>query len=47
MTTNRPYRKRLTPEEAAEELRRCSETQFDPQTVGALLAYMRRMEEPL
>ena len=30
MTSNRPYNKRKTYEEAIEELRRCSGTQFDP-----------------
>jgi diguanylate cyclase (GGDEF)-like protein len=31
MTSNRPYNKRKTYEEAVEELKRCSGTQFDPQ----------------
>jgi HD-GYP domain-containing protein (c-di-GMP phosphodiesterase class II) len=36
MTTNRPYRKAMTPAEAIAELRRCSGEQFDPAVVGAL-----------
>ena len=40
MTTNRPYRKRKTVEEAVRELKAKSGTQFDPVIVGAfLLAY--------
>ncbi len=37
MTSDRPYRKALTFEQTAEELRRCSGTQFDPQVVDAFL----------
>lgn len=33
MTSNRPYRKALTKEEAIAEIRNCSGTQFDPQIV--------------
>ncbi|HCD37435.1 MAG TPA: HD-GYP domain-containing protein, partial [Candidatus Omnitrophica bacterium] len=33
MTTDRPYRKALTREEALLELKRCSGTQFDPDVV--------------
>ncbi len=36
LTTDRPYRKALTPEEALEEILRCSGTQFDPRVVSAL-----------
>jgi HD-GYP domain-containing protein (c-di-GMP phosphodiesterase class II) len=40
MTTNRPYKKSRTIEEALQELKRCSGTQFDPVIVSAfLLAY--------
>jgi HD-GYP domain-containing protein (c-di-GMP phosphodiesterase class II) len=38
MTTDRPYRAALAVDEAAEELRRCAGTQFDPAVVDALLA---------
>ncbi|MGE5542158.1 MAG: diguanylate cyclase, partial [Bacillota bacterium] len=38
MTTNRPYRKGLSPESALEEIRRCAGTQFDPELVRAWLA---------
>ena len=37
MTSARPYRPPLTHEEAAEELRRCIGTQFDPRCVEAFL----------
>jgi HD-GYP domain-containing protein (c-di-GMP phosphodiesterase class II) len=37
MTTNRPYRKKRTAEEAVQELKRCSGTQFDPIIVSAFL----------
>jgi len=40
MTTDRPYRKRLSREEAALELRVCSGSQFDPRVVDALLAVL-------
>jgi HD-GYP domain-containing protein (c-di-GMP phosphodiesterase class II) len=40
MTSNRPYRKKKTVEEALFELKRCSGAQFDPVIVSAfLLAY--------
>ncbi|HKN64417.1 MAG TPA: HD-GYP domain-containing protein [Gaiellaceae bacterium] len=38
MTTDRSYRPALSLEAAAEELRSCAGTQFDPQVVDALLA---------
>jgi putative nucleotidyltransferase with HDIG domain len=38
MTTNRPYRRAMSLEEAVAELRRCSGGHFDPQIVHALLA---------
>lgn len=38
MTTDRPYRKALSQEEAVAELRACSSTQFDPAVVRALIA---------
>lgn len=37
MTTNRPYRKKRTAEEAMQELKRCSGSQFDPIIVSAFL----------
>ena len=37
MTTNRSYRKAKTAEEAVQELKRCSGTQFDPVIVSAFL----------
>ena len=38
MCEDRPYRGRLTRDEAVQELRECSGTQFDPACVDALLA---------
>jgi HD-GYP domain-containing protein (c-di-GMP phosphodiesterase class II) len=38
MTTDRPYRKALSLEEAVAELERCAGTQFDPRVVAALVA---------
>jgi diguanylate cyclase (GGDEF)-like protein/putative nucleotidyltransferase with HDIG domain len=37
MTTDRPYRRAMTPGQAAEELRRHAGTQFDPDVIDALL----------
>ncbi len=40
ITTNRPYKKKKSMEEALQEVKRCSGTQFDPVVVSAfLLAY--------
>jgi putative nucleotidyltransferase with HDIG domain len=44
MTTARPYRSALTPEEAVEELKRCSETQFDPRLVEVFLEVLREQD---
>jgi HD-GYP domain-containing protein (c-di-GMP phosphodiesterase class II) len=38
MTTDRPYRKALSRDEALTELQRCAGTQFDPAVVDALVA---------
>ncbi|NQV28996.1 MAG: diguanylate cyclase [Rhodopirellula sp.] len=38
MTTDRPYRKALSQKEAFEELRQCSNTQFDPNLVERFIA---------
>ena len=38
MTTDRPYRKALSVDEALAEMRRCAGTQFDPVVVDALIA---------
>jgi HD-GYP domain-containing protein (c-di-GMP phosphodiesterase class II) len=40
MTTDRSYRDALSREAAAEELRRCAGTQFDPRVVDALVAVL-------
>ncbi len=40
MTSLRPYRKRLSPQEALTELNRCAGTQFDPELVGIFCRLM-------
>ncbi|MDX6553432.1 MAG: hypothetical protein QOH74_1920 [Gaiellales bacterium] len=42
MTTDRSYRKALSPDDALAELQRCAETQFDPRVVDALTALSAR-----
>jgi HD-GYP domain-containing protein (c-di-GMP phosphodiesterase class II) len=43
MVSHRPYRPDVrTPDEAAEELRRCAGTQFDPRVVDAFLKVLSR-----
>ncbi len=37
MTSDRPYRRAMSFDQALEELRRCAGTQFDPAVVEALL----------
>lgn len=37
MTSNRPYRKAMSKEEAVKELKKCSGSQFDPKVVNAFL----------
>jgi putative nucleotidyltransferase with HDIG domain len=41
MTTDRPYRKALSIEEAVKELKRCSGTQFDPAIVTIFLSLLK------
>jgi putative two-component system response regulator len=41
MTSERPYRKALTKEEACAEVERCRGTQFDPQAADAFLEVWR------
>jgi HD-GYP domain-containing protein (c-di-GMP phosphodiesterase class II) len=45
MTSDRPYRKALTPEMAREEVLRHSGTQFDPQVVQAFLMVYDELEQ--
>lgn len=45
MTSERPYRKSLTQEEAKSELIRCSGKQFDPNLVKIFLDILKEMEE--
>lgn len=40
MSSGRPYKIALTPEEIAAEFKKCSGTQFDPELVKILLALM-------
>jgi len=41
MTSDRPYRKAVSPTEAAKELLRCKETQFDPEAVDAFIVALK------
>ncbi|MDP3804152.1 MAG: HD domain-containing phosphohydrolase, partial [Candidatus Omnitrophota bacterium] len=43
MRSDRPYRKRLSMDQAAAEFRRCSGTQFDPKIVKAFFEYLERL----
>ena len=42
MTTNRPYRTSMSPDEAVTELRRAGGTQFDPKVVDAFIGSLRQ-----
>ncbi len=42
MTTDRPYREAMPKEEAIEELKRCSGTQFDPKVTEAFIGVLER-----
>jgi len=44
MTSDRPYRAGMDVQDAIEELKRCSGTQFDPEVVDALLELVSRDE---
>ena len=44
MTSGRPYRRALSAEQAAEEIRRCAGTQFDPDVADAFLAALEAGE---
>jgi len=46
MTSTRPYRSGKTLEEAVEEMRRCSGTQFDSRCVDAFIAILQRETDP-
>ncbi|MCD6228404.1 MAG: response regulator [Candidatus Omnitrophica bacterium] len=43
MTTDRPYRRARTKEEAIEEIKKCSGTQFDPKVVEAFLRIVDKL----
>jgi HD-GYP domain-containing protein (c-di-GMP phosphodiesterase class II) len=45
MTSNRPYRKPLSTEEAKDELLKYSSKQFDPDLVSIFLDVLKEMEE--
>ena len=47
MTSDRPYRKALSDEEAVDELKRCAGTQFDPACVDAFLRALGRSTSPV
>src|SRR3954471_1030407 len=42
MTADRPYRRRMTLDDACAELERCAGTQFDPQVVDAFVGEVRK-----
>ena len=46
MTSDRPYRSALTPEEAIAELRRCADQQFDRTVVQLLCAVLADEDRP-
>jgi len=45
MTGKRPYKRKMTKEEAIEELKRCAGTQFDPEIVDVFVNKVLRREE--
>ena len=46
MTSDRPYRKALTKEQAVAELKKCTNTQFDPEVAGAFLRVLEKGFSP-
>lgn len=47
MTSERPYRQAMTPVEAADEVGRCSGTQFDPALADAFISLVRNADPSL
>jgi putative nucleotidyltransferase with HDIG domain len=47
ITSERTYKKARTPEEAFQELDRCSNAQFDPELVQMFISRLREMPNPL
>jgi diguanylate cyclase (GGDEF)-like protein/putative nucleotidyltransferase with HDIG domain len=45
MTSDRPYRDAMSPEDAQEELQRCAGSQFDPRVVDAFIAALGKPRE--
>ena len=46
LTTDRPYRRALSPEESLEEIKACSGTQFDPRAVAAFARVLQYAPQP-
>lgn len=40
MTTDRPYRKKISPAEVAREIENCAGTQFDPYLAQSFISYL-------
>ncbi len=45
MTTDRPYKKRMSFEDAREELKRCSGTQFDPVVINSMMSVINKLPQ--
>ncbi|MDY0027734.1 MAG: HD domain-containing phosphohydrolase, partial [Candidatus Humimicrobiaceae bacterium] len=45
MTSDRPYRKKMTKKEAIDEIKRCSGTQFDPKIAKAFIEILEKEEK--
>ncbi len=44
MTGYRPYKKSMSKEEAIEEIKRCSGSQFDPELAEIFIGYIKEVD---